>query len=77
MKRKKSKAGKLKRIRKKLHNAVLWTITELAAMAALLGAIIADSENIWIPLTLIGGGIGWLLIFNYANDGVFQERKEK
>lgn len=61
------KRRKTRRIRRKLHNVLLWTITEIAAVSIIIGGCIADVVDVWIPVTMILGGAGWLVAFNWAN----------
>lgn len=58
----------MKQIKKKVHNALLWTITVLAGLGVFLGMCTIDSDNIWPPIMLILGCWTWIFLFCYANE---------
>ena len=58
------------KMRRKIHNAVLQTITVIAALMFFLGAGSLDSTGTgeWLSMVLMVLGATWLTLFFYAND---------
>ena len=55
--------------RKKIKNAILWTITGLAIITLFFCASFDPeySQDVWKMYPVMGGCIGWLLLFCYIN----------
>lgn len=66
----------LKRIKRKLHNAILKTITCIAVVTLIIGCCLADSPNIEIPFCMCMISEAWLALFGYAN-GWFEDELEE
>ena len=56
-----------KRKLNKIKDAILKTITKIAVVMVIIGACLADSEDITIPVMLMGAGGLWLALMVYAN----------
>lgn len=48
-------------------NAILQTITAIAAAAFVIGAMLLDSESL-IPTAMVAGGLIWMGLFFYAQE---------
>ena len=57
---------KKRKIRAKLHNAILWIITYSAFMVFLLSLASMDSDS-WLPPVALIVSLAWLLLFALAN----------
>ena len=58
---------KKERLRKKLHNKVLWAITYIAAILFPLSMSAMDS-NSCIPAVIMILSLAWLFLFSLANE---------
>lgn len=58
---------KKERLRKKLHNKVLWGITYIAVLLFTISMSAMDS-NTYIPVVVMILSLAWLLLFSLANE---------
>ena len=54
-------------MKKKIHNAILWTITYIMFAVIMISWSAFDSESIVMPVIGLFVSLGWLLVFSNVN----------
>lgn len=59
---------------KRVRNTILLMVSMVAASALFWGILLLDSES-WIPVSMVLGGLAWLVPFCWVNEDRFSERR--
>ena len=57
-----------------MRNKVLKGITLFMGFTAVMGMCMMDSDDITIPMIMVGAGLAWCLLFYFVNEEYIERR---